>query len=510
MEKNILGNLEKRIIKIVKLGVILVLAALNFACSSLFLREEKGPDNTINSYYSKNKLPKLEYQTAKNPDYFRFVNDTDEGFLSGENEGEYLSFFKDKGIGGYGSGSSYWRWDITFSQSQIDAILNNNLYELGKSRPKNVYTLKNGKWVSGSVAKNPIGTVKNLKVVKRGSSGVVLDFYIEGSKGTYVVTKENYVRRVLSYSKNSLNGVTSPQLKGKTGKNLSSGSTLFPSGFFAVEKSRKGFTIYGGGFGHGVGMPQWAVRDLAKKGHNYETILKRYYKGIDIKNAKSIDGFQGKLRVGITKNSKPEHSDITLSSPGKLKLKSGWSSYTASKNAKVKFKRTKGETVATVNGKVVLKSKDKIDVSSNEMIRVDSITRALRKRTPEYRGVFEITPYAGNSLLLINTIGLEDYLRQVVGSEMPHSFGLEALKVQAVAARTYAVNGVLERKYKKYNFDVVDTVASQVYNNLDEAEVVDKAIKATKGEVMTYKGKIIPAFFYSTSAGYSATPKEIW
>ncbi|MGL5055235.1 MAG: SpoIID/LytB domain-containing protein [Fusobacteriaceae bacterium] len=499
-------NLIKKYLKRTILAILLI---INFSCTSSSSRGN-APKNTVNSYYRENGVPSLNYKLGTNAEYFKFVNDTGNNPLSGTNNRAYLDFYKNKKIKGYGSSSAYWRWETYYTQSQINAVINNNLYSLAQSRPQNVYTLKSGSWISGRVNQNPVGTVRNIKVVKRGSSGVVMDLLIEGSKGKFVVTKEGNIRRLLAFSSSSLNGTGSVKLKGKTGKVLSGGATLFPSAFFSVEKVGSGFKIFGGGFGHGVGMPQWSVKDLANAGYNYDKILYRYYPNTKLSRASSIKGFDDELRVGITRNSRPEHQNITISSYDKIKLKSGWGSTTVPKNTKVLFEISNGETIVKTSGKVIMRSKDKIIVTSSSQIKVDSITRSLKTRNPSYRGDFEIVPYGKTSLLLINIVDIEDYLLQVVGSEMPISFGLEALKVQAVAARTYAVNGVLEGKYRKYNFDLVDTVASQVYNNLDEADIVRNAVRATKGRVLTYNGKIIPTFFYSTSGGYSATPQEIW
>lgn len=488
--------------------ILTTIILLNFACSGVSLKDNSSK-SSVNSYYKSNGIPELKYSLAGNQEYFRFVNDTKNG-ICGEDNKDYLSFYKNKNIKGHGDQSAYWRWEVSFTQDQMDAVINNNLYSLGKSKPKNVYRLTNGKWVAGSLSSNPVGKVKTVKAVKRGQSGIVMDLLIEGSKGKFVVTKENNIRRVLAFPKSSLDGTGTVKLIGKNGKTLSTGSSLFPSAFFAVEKKTSTFKIYGGGFGHGIGVPQWNVRGLVKEGKNYDDILNRYYRGADLSKASRIKGFSGDVRVGITKNSNPKHNIITLSAPDKIVLKSGWSSSSIPKNKKVVFLKSGSEVIAKVDDKIMMRSKNGIRVDSSSKIKVNSITRAVSNKNPSYRGEFEITPYGSKDLLLVNVIDLEDYLLQVVGSEMPASFGLEALKVQAVAARTYAVNGILERKYKNYNFDLMDTVASQVYNNLDEDESVNKAVKSTKGKVLTYNGEVIPTYFYSTSAGYSATPQESW
>ena len=120
----------------------------------------------------------------------------------------------------------------------------------------------------------------------------------------------------------------------------------------------------------------------------------------------------------------------------------------------------------------------------------------------------------------IEYIPLEKYLVGVVGGEMPVNYNIEALKAQAVAARTYTLNKIDINK--KNSFDVVDTTDDQVY--LDENELkeswknkyeeyktkVQQAIKETTGEYLTYEGKIIKAFFFSTSSGTTENCKDVF
>lgn len=120
----------------------------------------------------------------------------------------------------------------------------------------------------------------------------------------------------------------------------------------------------------------------------------------------------------------------------------------------------------------------------------------------------------------IEAIPLEKYLVGVVGGEMPVSYNIEALKAQAVAARTYTLNKV--KNNKKNQYDVVDTTDDQVY--LDENQLkntwqtkyeeyklkIKQAIEETKGEYLTYDGKIIKAFFFSTSSGITENCKDVF
>lgn len=120
----------------------------------------------------------------------------------------------------------------------------------------------------------------------------------------------------------------------------------------------------------------------------------------------------------------------------------------------------------------------------------------------------------------IESVPIENYVTGVLAGEMPVDFNIEALKAQAVAARSYVMKQVEKNKNKKY--DVVDTVINQVY--LDDAylqkvwneEYNDKinkiktAILETKGEYLSYKGKVAETLFFSTSSGYTENSEDIF
>ncbi|WP_229522241.1 SpoIID/LytB domain-containing protein [Paenibacillus monticola] len=126
------------------------------------------------------------------------------------------------------------------------------------------------------------------------------------------------------------------------------------------------------------------------------------------------------------------------------------------------------------------------------------------KRT--YRGNLELSGLNG-SLAVINVVPLEQYLYAVVGGEVSSGWPEEALKAQAVAARSYALSQ--GNKFDVAN--VVDTTLSQVYNGIGaEAPVITRAVDATAGEVLMSGGKIVEAVFSSNSGGVTADPTEVW
>ncbi|MBE9110017.1 SpoIID/LytB domain-containing protein [Nodosilinea sp. LEGE 07298] len=125
-----------------------------------------------------------------------------------------------------------------------------------------------------------------------------------------------------------------------------------------------------------------------------------------------------------------------------------------------------------------------------------------------YRGRVLVVPTDGK-VTAVNWVDIEAYLYGVVGSEMPASWPQEALKSQAVAARSYA----MYRRDRTQNdlFDVGGTTAHQVYKGLAaETPSVQAAVNATQGQVLTYGGRVIEAVFHSASGGHTENSEDIW
>lgn len=123
----------------------------------------------------------------------------------------------------------------------------------------------------------------------------------------------------------------------------------------------------------------------------------------------------------------------------------------------------------------------------------------LRLDGRRYRGRFVVTAVDGR-LRLVNVLPMESYLAGVVGREMSPSFCMEALKAQAIAARTYALDRMRSSKNKDH--DITTGQEAQVYGGVDgESDGVRRAVGETAGEVLHYDGKIFPAFYHSTCGG---------
>ncbi|MCI8577939.1 MAG: SpoIID/LytB domain-containing protein [Lachnospiraceae bacterium] len=139
-------------------------------------------------------------------------------------------------------------------------------------------------------------------------------------------------------------------------------------------------------------------------------------------------------------------------------------------------------------------------------IQVTSIQRMDYQ--PRYAGRLEITEEK-EGLVLVNDLYLEDYLKRVVPSEMPSSYELEALKAQAVCARTYAYMQIQGNSYRQYGAHVDDSTNYQVYNNIPPDERCIRAVEETYGKMMFCQGNPVTAYYFSTSCGVTAD-NSVW
>ena len=139
-------------------------------------------------------------------------------------------------------------------------------------------------------------------------------------------------------------------------------------------------------------------------------------------------------------------------------------------------------------------------------IQFQSVNRGVG--TPSYGGTIEVSLYY-EGIVVVNEVGIEDYLKKVVPSEMPSGFNLEALKCQAVCARSYAYTELSNNYYSAYGAHIDDSIQFQVYNNSPRADSTDTAVDATAGQVLSYNGEVVKTYYYSTSCG-STTDVTLW
>ncbi len=139
-------------------------------------------------------------------------------------------------------------------------------------------------------------------------------------------------------------------------------------------------------------------------------------------------------------------------------------------------------------------------------IHISSISRGSFRL---YSGNLEVSLHT-DKMIVVNDIDLESYLYKVVPSEMPAGYNAEALKAQAIAARTYAYRDIFYRGNESYGYVVDDSVQSQVYNNGNAHPNTTEAVNLTKGLVMMHGDDLVNAYYYATSSGLTGSAHEIW
>lgn len=126
-----------------------------------------------------------------------------------------------------------------------------------------------------------------------------------------------------------------------------------------------------------------------------------------------------------------------------------------------------------------------------------------------YNGGFEYSRQDGNDVTVVNVVSMQDYIKGVVPYEMSGSWHIEALKAQALCARSYGFNNI--NKHSRYGFDLCNGVDCQVYQGTSRAtENSDKAVDETNGEYINYNGSIATGFFHSSDGGATENSENVW
>ncbi len=192
------------------------------------------------------------------------------------------------------------------------------------------------------------------------------------------------------------------------------------------------------------------------------------------------------------------HNSVSLKALGDYKISYG--NQTAVLND--------GEELTLTSGSDYLSEERVILTPGSEDARLEITSIERSYGTPAYSGTIEVAKDSGG-LIIVNEVSLETYLYGVVPSEMPASYGLEALKAQAVCARSYAYRQILLNGYASYGAHVDDSVSYQVYNNLPTDDKVIQAVNETAGKVLKFQDEVAVTYYFSTSCGYT-TNETIW
>ena len=241
----------------------------------------------------------------------------------------------------------------------------------------------------------------------------------------------------------------------------------------------KKWIVKGAGYGHGTGMSQYGAQAFAMRGAGYQSILAHYYTGTTLGTAAS-QTVRVLLRPYVT----------SASFRG------------ASTACGVGLKPAKTYVAKRKGGGVVIRTKKGARVAKcGALLSAAGAPTVTLLGKGTYRGVLEVRPSSvPRKLNAINAVGIEDYLKGVVPKEAITSWHPEALKAQAVAARSYA----LATPVRGDGFDQYDDTRSQVYGGASAENVkTSQAVDATVSQVVLYNGRVAQTFFFSTSGGHT-------
>jgi stage II sporulation protein D len=262
--------------------------------------------------------------------------------------------------------------------------------------------------------------------------------------------------------------------------------------------------VTGHGWGHGVGMSQWGALGYARHGWSWQRILAHYYQGTRVSPAPVS-------RVRVLLAEKQPHARVGCAAALRVNDKTGRGfalpagsyAFGSALRLPVGHKR-----VRVGNGHFRRKPFAVVPVKRalRPPLVFDCPTAPLSLDGSAYHGLL-VVRRAGKALSVVNSLPLDEYVRGVVGGEMPDRWGIAALEAQAVAARSYALATLKPGAH----FDLYDDTRSQVYGGIAyETERTNIAVERTAGKVLTWDGRIATTYFFSTSGGRTANVHEVW
>ena len=246
------------------------------------------------------------------------------------------------------------------------------------------------------------------------------------------------------------------------------------------------FLVSGRGYGHGVGMSQYGAYGQALAGRSYDRILAHYYTGTEL-------GKAGRKEVRVLLAEGRRAVTISSSLP-----------FFAVDATGATYRLPKG--TLTVRPDLSIPSEAGLAPATQPLVFRPAKKASLALDGRLFRGKLELVPQAG-FLRVVNVVALERYIQGVVAGEMPYSWPAEALKSQAVAARSYALASLVKGK----PFDLYSDVRSQVYLGVaGEKLSTTKAVTDTTGQVVLYGGKVATTYYFSTSGGKTASAADVF
>ncbi len=238
-------------------------------------------------------------------------------------------------------------------------------------------------------------------------------------------------------------------------------------------------------------MSQWGALGQAKAGRDFRTILAYYYPGTTL--GASPRPVPAKLRVLVA----DELPSVSVSA-GSIAVVDGAGM------------RTRVDGPLTIGAKLRLSAGVGAGADATQLQEPVTLRPADGGRLvvagKAYRGALRVVR-SGKKLQLVNLVGLESYLLGVVPGEMPKDWPLDALKAQAVAARTYAIANLVEGR----SFDLYSDVRSQLYYGADaESPATTRAVEETRGQVLSFAGALAQTFYFSSSGGRTLSALDVF
>ena len=275
------------------------------------------------------------------------------------------------------------------------------------------------------------------------------------------------------------------------------------------------YVFYGSGWGHGVGMCQYGAKGMAAAGHGYEQILTHYYQGTQV----SAWPCPGSLHVGLLENQSsiqlaPESGTFTFYTrggaiPGGVMTPGGTWTVGADAQGRFCIFRPDGTHLngATYGGPgdplyvSALGDGDVLCLPQNGGRKVSH----LSGYAPLELNVYGASSYAMRAVLMSD---FETYLRGI--AEVSGSWPQEAVKAQAVAARSYAVSSM--GKHASSGYDICDETHCQYYQGYEKEKDAGwvQAVEATAGQVLTYAGSVAHCFYSASCGGHTDNNEDVW
>jgi stage II sporulation protein D len=243
------------------------------------------------------------------------------------------------------------------------------------------------------------------------------------------------------------------------------------------------FVVKGAGFGHGIGMSQYGAQGYAQHGWSYRRILTHYYSHTSIGRASTRN-----VRVLLRSGGGGVYVSH-ISRAGSKRVNPNRRYAARVRGRGIELRGPNGKRAAFSHGPMRLRG-----------------PRGYTRLGRNYRGAMELRRNGGG-VMAINIVPLDAYVQGVIPGEMPSTWRPEALKAQAVAARSYA----LATDHGGTLFDQYSDTRSQVYTGMSaEQRSTNAAARATAGQVVLYRGRVATTYYFSTSGGRTENVENVF